>query len=230
MEGLMATWRAASILWEELKEWPECMSSVSFWVKVGTVRLLARLSLSTGMHLIVHRVILLFLPSMRESASVFIFTPVWVGLDEMLGLPLRALLSIIVKDMRLSSEILPVVGVDTDVSSMWCITIRTPYCLEVKHVEVRSVVITTAIICLRSKFLKEIYRDFNFRMSKCTHIPIVTRFDSIWISLTELDLVLLWMIELFHAVVSLGARISQLAVITMLLGYDEWTYLWSVRT
>lgn len=82
------------------------------------MRLLARLSLSTGMHLIVHRVILLLLPSMRESASVFIFTTVRVGLDEMLGLPLRALLSIIFKDMRLSSEVLPVVGVDTDVSSM----------------------------------------------------------------------------------------------------------------
>ena len=89
-----------------------------------------------------------------------------------------------------------------------------------KHVEVRSVVITTAIISLRSKFMKEIYRDFNFRMCKCAHIAIVTRFYSIWISLTELDLVLLRMIELFHAVVSLGARISQLAVITMLLGYD----------
>ena len=105
-------------------------------MKVRTVRLLARFSLSASVHLVVHRVILLFFPTVRESASILVFTPVRIGLYEMLGLPQRALFSIVFKDMRLPSEILPVVGVHTDISCMRSITVRTPYCLEVEHVEI----------------------------------------------------------------------------------------------
>jgi hypothetical protein len=85
-------------------------------VVVGTVRLLTIKPLSASMDLIVKRMILLLLPPMRELAPVLILAAIRICLHKVLRLPLRALLPLIVKNMRFPPEILPVVGVDTGVS------------------------------------------------------------------------------------------------------------------
>jgi hypothetical protein len=103
---------------------------------VRAVRLFAFLYLAACMHLIVQWVVLLLLPTMRKLASVLVLASISIGLDEVLGLPLRALLLLIVKDMRFSSEVLPVVGIDTGISGVVSIAVRTPDGLEMKHIEI----------------------------------------------------------------------------------------------
>jgi hypothetical protein len=62
---------------------------------IRAVRLPALLPLATRMHFIVLGVVLLFLPAVRAGASVFKGAAVGVGGDEVFGLPLRALFSLV---------------------------------------------------------------------------------------------------------------------------------------
>jgi hypothetical protein len=50
---------------------------------------------------------------------------------------LRTLVFFIIVDMRFSSEILPIMSVDTGISCVLSITVRAPYGLEMEHVKVR---------------------------------------------------------------------------------------------
>ena len=143
----------------------------------------------------------------------------------MLRLPLRALFSLVVERVRFPSKILPVVCVYTCVPCMRGITIGAPDSLEVKHVKVG-----TKMIILITEFMKEVYCDLNFRMCECTHISIVAGFNAGWVTLAELDFVLLRMIELFYAVVSARAAIAQRTFVTMFLRDDVLTDLRGVGT
>lgn len=91
--------------------------------------------------------VLLFLPAVRILAPILMLTSICVRLNEILCLPLWTLLSLIVKDMRLSPEVLPVMGVDTSIPGMSCITIGTPDCLKVEQIEVK----------ILFKLIKQIY-------------------------------------------------------------------------
>ena len=115
----------------------------------------------------------MFFPPMRILASVFVSATISIGLNEIFRFPLGALLSLILEDMRLSSEILPVVRVHASISSVSCITIRTPDSLEVKHVKV-----SPSFVWARSEFVEKINSDLLFRMSKGTHVAIVAGFYS----------------------------------------------------
>jgi hypothetical protein len=105
-------------------------------VIIRTVRLIALVILSASVHLVVKRMILLFFPAMRELAPVFIFASVSICLHEMFCFPLRALFSFILKYMRFSSEILPVVSIHAGISSVRSIAVGTPDCFKVEHVEI----------------------------------------------------------------------------------------------
>jgi hypothetical protein len=117
--------------------------------------------------------IFLFFPSMRILASVFVSATISIGLNKIFRFPLGAILSLIFEDMRLSSKILPVVSIHASISSMRCITIRTPDGLEMKHVKV-----SPSFVWARSKFVEKINSDLLFRMSKGTHVTIVAGFYS----------------------------------------------------
>lgn len=73
---------------------------------------------------------------------------------------------------------------------------------------------------LITEFMKKVYCDLNFRMCECTHISVVTGFNAAWVTLAELDFVLLRMIELFYAVVSALAAIAQRTFVSMFLRDD----------
>lgn len=165
---------------------------------IGAVRLLTIKALSAGMYLIVKWMILLLFPSMREFAAVLVFATIRICLNEMFGLPLRTLLALIIKHMRLSPEILPVVRIHARISRMLSIRIGTPNCLEVKNVEISRMLVILTVGC---KFVQKVYSDLLFRMCECTHITIVARLDSPRVALTELDLVLFWVIKLLYSVV-----------------------------
>jgi hypothetical protein len=115
--------------------------------------------------------------------------------------------------MRFSPEILPVVRIDARISGMLSIRIGTPNCLEVKNVEICRMLV---ILTIGGKFMQKVYSDLLFRMCECTHITIVARLYSPRVALTELDLVLFWVIKLFNSVVRFGATVSHIAFITLL--------------
>lgn len=90
--------------------------------------------------------IFLFFPTMRILASVFVLASVSIRLDEILGFPLRALISFVFELVRLSSEVLPVVCVNTSISWMSGVTIRAPDSLKVEDIKV----------CIQCKFIQQI--------------------------------------------------------------------------
>lgn len=90
-------------------------------MKIGAVSLLADISLSASVHLVVVGVVLLFLPAMRILAPVFLLAAIGVSLDEILGFPLGALVFFVLKYVGFSPEVLPIVGVNTGISWMGCV-------------------------------------------------------------------------------------------------------------
>ena len=90
------------------------------------------------MNLIVERMIFLLLPSMSALTSVLVLAAIYgIVLNECLHLPVRALLLVIFVKVWLSAIVLPIVSVDAGIPGMGGITVGTPNCLEVEHVEIR---------------------------------------------------------------------------------------------
>lgn len=191
------------------------LSSINLIVIIWTVGFCATLSYSTRMYLIIQRMIFLLFPPMRIFTSILMFASVSISLNEILGFPLGTLISFVLKLMRFSSEVLPVMCIHTGISSMCSITIRTPHSFKVENVEV-------GILC---EFIKKINGQFFFSMGKCTHLSIITLIYSSRIGWTEFYLVLFRMIKLFHSIVSSGAAISHLTFVISLITDYVRTYL-----
>ena len=81
--------------------------------------------------------VLLFLPAVAAAATVLQFATILVCLGVFLCLPVLALVFIVLVDMWLSSEVLPVVCVNAYVTLMFLVTKWTPHSLEMKHIEIR---------------------------------------------------------------------------------------------
>lgn len=105
---------------------------------VWAVRFVTRLRLLACMNLIVERMIFLLLPPMSALTSVLVLAAIYgIVLNECLHLPVGALLLIIIVKVWLSAIVLPIVSVDAGIPGMRGITVGTPNCLEVEHVEIR---------------------------------------------------------------------------------------------
>ena len=189
------------------------MPSICLTVVVRTVRLLTLESLSASMNLIVKWMIFLLFPTVRKFAPILIFTAICISLNEVLCLPLRTLLSFIVKNMRLSPKILPIMSINTSISRMLSIRIRTPNGFEMEHIKVCRILV---FLRIRSKLMQKIHSHLFFRMCESTHITIITGIDSTGVALAEFNLILLWVVELLDSVVSSRATIAKRALISML--------------
>lgn len=189
---------------------------------VWTVRLCAYVCLSACMHLVVHWMILLFFPPMRIFASIFELASISICLYKVLCLPTWTLFLLILEYVWFPPEVLPVVSIHTCISSMLSITIWTPYSFEMKHVKVR--------ILLKFVRVQEVYSHLFKSVSECTHVAIVTRVNTIWVGLTEFNLVLFWMIEFLHPIMRLGAVVSIRALVVSRAILNVWAYLTSVGT
>jgi len=78
----------------------------------------------------------LLLPSMALATAIFVWTTVLVIVDELSTSPIVALILRIKIELIFSSIVLPVVCKDTLISLMIVLIVRTPDCLEMKHVEI----------------------------------------------------------------------------------------------
>lgn len=146
MERVVGSARgAATVSREKFKKGAHCIPFIFIWVEIRTVMLRAGLTLPASMHFIVMRVIFLLLPAVREFASIFVSTSVSIRLNKILSFPLRALLPLIFKGMRFSSEVLPVVSIYARVSCVWGVTVRAPYSFKMEHVEIWWVIFRLVI-------------------------------------------------------------------------------------
>ena len=123
-------------LGEDLKPLMKRLSSVTLIMIVGTMRLVALLSMLARIKLIVLRMILLLFPTVTLQASVLVWTAIFVVIDKLTRAPIRTLIFMVVVKLRLSPEVLPVVRKDTLVSLVIVLVVGAPNSLEVKHVEV----------------------------------------------------------------------------------------------
>lgn len=99
---------------------------------------------------------LLLLPAVTVGALVLLMTTRLVGSYEVLSLPVGTQFLCIRKDLRLSPVILPIVGVDTDISFMVIFSVGAPDSFEVEHVEVH----------VRFEFFNKFNGEFVFGVSE----------------------------------------------------------------
>jgi hypothetical protein len=106
----------------------------------------------------------LLLPSMTVRTLVLQLAPILVACYKMLGMPILTHFFRIVENRGLSSVILPVVSIDTDIPFMVILSIRAPHCLEVEDIKVH----------IWFKLLYQLHRELALRMSKRAKLPILT--------------------------------------------------------
>jgi hypothetical protein len=80
--------------------------------------------------------ILLLLPAMTRSTSILESTPIVIGEQGFLVVPVRALIFRIIKMMRFTPEVLPIVSIDALFSAMVFVAGRAPHCFEMEHIEI----------------------------------------------------------------------------------------------
>lgn len=115
-------------------------SALSFVVEKGAVGFLAFSTWWPAFSsFIVHKMILLFFPSVAVATSVLKGTAIVVSFGFLLCAPIHTLVFGVVVDMYFAAEVLPIVRVDTGVTRMilvFFVTVGTPSCLEVEEIEV----------------------------------------------------------------------------------------------
>ena len=111
------------------------VASILLRVVVGAVELPALGVLLTWVDLVVPGMILLFLPAVTLGAPVLVLASVRVRPDEVVYLPVSAQIAIIVINVGLAAEVLPVMGVDT----VLLVVVLAPWAprgFEIEHVEI----------------------------------------------------------------------------------------------
>lgn len=167
-------------------------------VVVRTVHILTVLGLTPSCF-IYFGVILALLPPMTVfahqpiNATVFVFSHFL-----RIVIPFLTLCVFIWVLIWLSSIVLPVMRIHTQLSCMVFFVHRTPRSLEMEHVEVRIFFV----------FVYEINRDFSFRMSKRTIVAVFAQPTFVRIATTEFCFVFLWMIKFFHCIMGESAPVS----------------------
>ena len=131
-------------------------------------------------------------------ASIFILTAISIILNSFLWSPVPTLFFSIVIELRLSPKILPVVGIDTFVTLVIFLIIRTPDSLKMKHIEIR----------IFWKLVDELYRNFRLWMCERAIVTILTLTSFLNEWFTELCLILVRVIEFLNPIVSLFAFIA----------------------
>jgi hypothetical protein len=169
------TLNRSSISWEHLEETiRHLLSFLLFVVIIRTVSFAAFSSLrnSALRGFVTVWMVFKFFPTVAGAATVFQFAAVLICFRVFLSFPTCALCVRILKRIGTASVVLPVMGVDTEVSLMVLVTKRTPHSFKVKHVEV----------CVTIHFFKYVHGQFIFMMCKSTDFPILTLVNFVRVS------------------------------------------------
>lgn len=176
--------------WRYLESRRRRIPTISLWVKVGTMTLITIWPCPTWILFIVLRMILLFLPPMREPTHILILTSISINSYKIPWLPMLTLILCIWKEIRFPSVILPIMSKHAHISGMSIFIIGTPHCLEVEHVEI--------IISLH--LIQHINWDLLFLMCERAEVSVFTGLYFMWIGWTELYFIFLRMVEFFNTI------------------------------
>lgn len=212
---IVLTEAATPILGQKLEVLVDRIPSIFLRMVVGAMVLLTFLMLFARVYLVVARMVLLFLPAMTLRASVLVHTSVGVRSNKVIDLPVAAQLSVVVVDVWFSSQVLPVVGVDT-VLFVVILAPRAPRSLEVKDVEV-------GIAWFH--FVEQVDCDLVLAMGKCTQLSVLAVLHVVGVRLTKLAFVFLGMIEFLDPVVGSQTVIPKInAFVMKLAAHDVGTH------
>ncbi len=103
---------------------------------IRTVRFFTTISMQALFYFKVVWMKFLLLPSMTIRTFVFIVTAIFIRGYEAFCVPILAHILLVIKNVRLSSVILPIMCIDANISFMIIFSIRTPYCLKMKQVKI----------------------------------------------------------------------------------------------
>lgn len=152
---------------------------------------LAWTSIWTFMGLIIVRVVVLLLPSMRMLTLFLQWTSLKVVTDERTWFPVRTEVTIVLKQMRLPPEILPIMCVHT-----LCLIVfmceGTPFCFELIQVE--------SLILLPG--MNNVDLDLISRVSEWTELLILTVMQIMGEVGAELGFILMGMVEPLHVIMT----------------------------
>ena len=173
---------------------------------VGTLGAARALRLRARLRLVEHRMVLLLLPAVAVWAARLQATPLMVLSYERARLPVGAGFSRVIENVRLASEILPVVRIDALGFVVFLIE-GTPLGLEVEHPEVR--VTLHRVNHSRAQALR--------RVSKGAVVAVFALGDVLRVPRAVLGLVLLWVVHGLNAVVAQWALVTPGTVLTVLV-------------
>lgn len=164
----------------------------------------ALLTMSARIELIVFWMVFLFFPAMTLHAPIFILASIFVTTNEWPRSPIGALVFGVLVKLGLSSEVLPVMCINTYVTLMLTFVIGTPYRFEMEHIE----------IYILLKLIYELHWDFSFWMGKWTVFSILTFTCAINIWWAKLGFILIRMVEFFNSIMSLLACVTIRTILT----------------
>jgi hypothetical protein len=100
--------------------------------------------------------------------------------------------------VRLASEVLPVVGIDTCISLVLFVTEGTPYRLEMEQVKVY----------IPLHILEHADRQLRVVVRKGANVAVVALIDFVGVVLAEFSFILLWMVKVLNTVVGLNTEVT----------------------
>lgn len=197
-------WRESnsSSFWEYFKPLWELRSLVWFIMKIWAMWLIALISMLARVQFIILRMIFLLFPTMALLASIFVWTSIFVVVNELSWAPIQALVFWVYVKLWFPPKILPVVRKNTLVPLMIILIIGTPHCFKMKHVEIRVFI----------KFINKLNRYFRLWMSERAIVSIFAFSAPIYIRCTKFGFVFVRMIKFFNSIVGFVTSIAFRAV------------------
>ena len=124
----------------------------------------------------------------------------------MFGVPVLTHLLRIVENGRLSSVVLPIVCVDTDIPFMIIFSVRTPDSLKMEDVEIH----------IWFKLFYQLDRELSLRVSERAELSILTLFKISEVAGAKLCFIFIWMIEFLYSIMSFVAIVPIMAFLMIL--------------
>ena len=124
----------------------------------------------------------------------------------MLGVPVLTHLLRIVENGRLSSVVLPVVCVDTDIPFMIIFSVWAPDSLKMEDVEIH----------IWFKLFYQLDRELSLRVSERAELSILTFFKISEVAGAKLCFIFIWMIEFLYSIMSFVAIVPIRAFLMIL--------------
>ena len=124
----------------------------------------------------------------------------------MFGVPVLTHLLRIVENGRLSSVVLPIVCINTDIPFMIIFSVRTPDSLKMEDVEIH----------IWLKLFYQLDRELSLRVSERAELSVLTFFKISEVAGAKLCFIFIWMIEFLYSIMSFVAIVPIMAFLMIL--------------